>query len=316
MKLSKRFTETINPIPPYSFELTVRKPAGWPWLTPEEVYDDGVLWTATRIGAVIVGLRLKSMGTLRRPCITCDIFSKEKLSKEQRQMIARRIRRYLGADEDISEFRRVAKKDVILKGTTRRLYGMRDTVTDLFPSLLLATTLQMAPIKRSEQMMDLLVKHYGDTVSFDGKRVALWPSAESISRASVRDLRRKCKLGYRAKNVKAIARSLMKGFPDIEELAAMKPEDAKAKLMELRGIGEYSVGIVSPHPEFPADSWSSRIFHVLFFGRRTKVPKDVIGKVQEEADRRWGRWRGLAFIYVLNDLAGLSKRFRVDFTSF
>jgi 3-methyladenine DNA glycosylase/8-oxoguanine DNA glycosylase len=174
----------------------------------------------------------------------------------------------------------------------------------------------MAPIKRSEQMMDLLVKHYDDTVSFDGKRVVLWPSAESISRASVRDLRRKCKLGYRAKNVKAIARSLMKGFPDIEELAAMKPEDAKAKLMELRGIGEYSVGIVSPHPEFPADSWSSRIFHVLFFGRRTKVPKDVIGKVQEEADRRWGRWKGLAFIYVLNDLAGLSKRFRVDFTSF
>jgi hypothetical protein len=57
MKLSKRFTETINPIPPYSFELTVRKPAGWPWLTPEEVYDEGVLWTATRIGAVIVGLK-------------------------------------------------------------------------------------------------------------------------------------------------------------------------------------------------------------------------------------------------------------------
>jgi 3-methyladenine DNA glycosylase/8-oxoguanine DNA glycosylase len=96
----------------------------------------------------------------------------------------------------------------------------------------------------------------------------------------------------------------------------MTPEDAKAKLMELRGIGEYSVGIVSPHPEFPVDSWSSRIFHTLFFGGSTKLPKDVIGKVREEAERRWGKWKGLAFIYVLNDLQGLSERFGVDFTSF
>lgn len=316
VKLVKRFTVTIKPIPPYSFELTVRKPAGWPWLTPEEVYEQGVLWTATRIGSSIVGLRLRSTGTLRRPCVLCDVYSKEMLSKEQRQVIENKIWRYLGADEDISGFCQVAEKDPILKDTARRLGGMRDTVTDLFPSLLLAITLQMAPIKRSQQMMALLVKHYGDSVCFDGKTVVMWPSPESIVSTSVRDLKRKCKLGYRANNLKAIARSLVKGFPDMEALAAMTPEEAKAKLMELRGIGEYSVGIVSPHPEFPVDSWSSRIFHVLFFGSRTRLSKDVIKKVQREADRRWGAWKGLAFIYVLNDLKGLSKRHGVDFTSF
>jgi DNA-3-methyladenine glycosylase II len=316
MTFIRRFTETIKPIPPYSFELTVRKPAGWPWLTPEEVYENGVLWTATRIENTILGLRLKSTGTLRRPCVTCDVFSNGKLSKEQRQMIVSRVRRYLGADEDIREFCSVARKDAILKRTAKRLCGMRDTVTDLFPSLLLATTLQMAPIKRSEQMMDLLVKHFGDTVRFDGKKVVLWPSAERIAKVSIGDLKKKCKLGYRAKNLKAIARSLVKGFPDIEELTEMSPDDAKTKLMELRGIGEYSVGIVSPHPGFPVDSWSSRIFHVLFFVEDAKLPKDVIQRVQDEAERRWGPWKGLAFIYVLNDLKGLSERYGVDFTMF
>jgi 3-methyladenine DNA glycosylase/8-oxoguanine DNA glycosylase len=316
MRFVRRFTETIQPIPPYSFELTVRKPAGWPWLTLEEVYENGVLWTATRIRSTILGLRLRSNGTLRRPCVTCDVFSKIQLSKEQKQMIVHRIRRYLGADEDIREFCTVARRDEILKETAKRLCGMRDTVTDLFPSLLLATTLQMAPIKRSEQMMDLLVKHFGDTVCFDRKKVILCPSAERIAKVSVRDLKRKCKLGYRAKNLKAIARCLVKGFPDIEELAEMSPEDAKTTLMELRGIGEYSVGIVSPHPEFPVDSWSSRIFHILFFGEDTKLPKDMIQRVQEEAERRWGPWKGLAFIYVLNDLKGLSERYAIDFTTF
>jgi DNA-3-methyladenine glycosylase II len=316
MKLIRRFTETIKPIPPYSFELSVRKPAGWPWLAFEEVYENEVLWTAVRVDATIIGLRLKSTGTTRSPSVMCDVFSSQKLSKEQKQLIARRLRRYVGADEDISGFYQMARKDPILRGTARRFYGMRDTMSDLFPSLVLATTLQMAPINRSQQMMNLLVKYYGDTASFDGKGVALWPPTERIAKASERDLQKKCKLGYRAKNLKAIAQALVKGFPDMEELAAMTPEDAKARLMELRGIGEYSVGIVSPHPEFPADSWSSRIFHVLFFGKNTKVPKDVIEKVQKEAEKRWGTWKGLAFIYVLNDLRGLSKRSGVDFTTF
>ena len=316
MTLSKKFTETIQPPAPYSFELTVRKPAGWPWLTPEEVYENGVLWTATRIGNVVVGLRLTSLGTPQKPSVKCDVFSGVKLSKDQRQMIVGRLKRYLGANEDISEFCALGRKDTILKGTVKRLCGMRDTIMDLFPSLLLATTLQMAPIKRSEQMMDLLLKHYGDSVSFDGKRIVMWPSSETIAKASLRDLRRKCKLGYRAKNLKAIAKSLEKGFPDIEQLAEMTPEDAKAKLLELRGIGEYSVGIVSPHPEFPVDSWSSRIFYVLFFGSTTKIPKDMMDRVRKEAQRRWGRWKSYAFLYVLNDLKSLSKQFGVDFTSF
>ncbi len=316
MKVPKRFTVKIQPSPPYSFERTVRKPAGWPWLQPEEVYENGVLWTAARIDARIVGLKLQSTGSTREPSVACAVFSKERLTQEQRQTIARRIRRYLGSDEDISGFCQMARKDPVLKGTARRLCGMRDTVTDLFPSLILATTLQMAPIKRSEQMMDLLVEHYGDAIKFDGKWVSVWPSAERIARATVRDLERKCKLGYRAKNLKAIAQRLVKSFPDIEELAAMTPEDAKSNLLELHGIGEYSVGIVSPHPEFPADSWSSRIFHVLFFGRSARLPKDVIREVQEEAEKQWGSWKGLAFIYVLNDLRGLSKRFGLDLTSF
>jgi hypothetical protein len=173
MKLTKRFIATIKPIPPYNFELTVRKPAGWPWLALEEVYENGVLWTATRIGDVVVGLKLKSTGALRRPCVRCEVFSGVKLPKEQREMIEGRIKKYLGADEDIKGFCSVANRDAILKGTAKRLCGMRETVTDLFPSLLLATTLQMAPIKRSEQMMDLLVKYYGDSVSFDGKTVVM-----------------------------------------------------------------------------------------------------------------------------------------------
>lgn len=314
--LTKIFTKTIKPIPPFSFELTVHRPAGWSWLTPFEVYDKKTIWTATRIKSRIIGLKLKSIGNVEKPDIICDVFSDTDTTQTERLGIINRVERYLGANEDIREFYSMAERDPILKQVVKNLYGMRDGSGDLFPLLTLATTLQMAPIKRSDQMMDLLIKNYGDSVTFDGKTILMWPSAERIARTSVRELKERCKLGYRAKNLRMIAKTLTKGFLDMDELESMSPEDARKKLMELQGIGEYSVGIVAPHPGFPVDSWSAKIFHILFFGRRVESPRDVIEKVREKADERWGRWKGLAFVYVLNDLKNLSSRYDVNFTEF
>jgi hypothetical protein len=38
----------LDAVPPYSFELTVHKPAGWWWSTPDEVFENGICWTVTR----------------------------------------------------------------------------------------------------------------------------------------------------------------------------------------------------------------------------------------------------------------------------
>jgi hypothetical protein len=43
MKMSLVFKEAYSvefePVPPYSFELTVHKPAGWSWSAPDEVFE-------------------------------------------------------------------------------------------------------------------------------------------------------------------------------------------------------------------------------------------------------------------------------------
>jgi 3-methyladenine DNA glycosylase/8-oxoguanine DNA glycosylase len=92
----------------------------------------------------------------------------------------------------------------------------------------------------------------------------------------------------------------------------MSPEEAKAKLMELKGIGEYSADIVSPHPGFALDVWSAKIFNTLLLGEKTESPRDVIPNLKEIAEKRWGKWRGYVFTYVLNDLDRLSKRFNLN----
>jgi len=303
----------LRAIPPNDFLLTIRKPAGWSLLTPYEIFEDGSLWTAMRLNSEkTFGLKLRSEGTVERPKIFCELFSRERLSVEKEKELSMVVTRTLSLREDIREFYALAEHDSLVKLLVEDLYGMRRTKRpDVFPSLILALTLQMAPIKRSQQMMDLLIKNYGAKIGFDGKRILYWPSPERIARAGVRELEAKCKLGYRAKTLKGIAQALCKGFPTPRELEEMSPEEARAKLMELKGIGEYSADIVSPHPGFALDVWSARIFNVLLFGEEAESPRSIIPRLKKVAEERWGNWRGYVFTYVLNDLKNLSRRFNL-----
>ncbi len=315
--MKKVYSFDIEAVPPYSFELSVHKPAGWWWSTPKEIFEHNTLWTAIRLRGKLMGLKLESLGTLMEPKIRCVFFSDEEIGDVEKSDVTSKIKRALGAEEDLNEFYEMARKDGILKDVIEDLYGMRTLGwQDLFPALILAVTLQMAPMKRSNQMMELLIENFGDKISFDGKIVSYWPSPERIADTVVEELRTKAKLGYRAENLLSIAKTLTWGFPTMEELWEMPYEEAKKKLLSLRGIGDYSAEIVVPRMGFPLDIWSAKIFHVLFFGKEPEFPRKAIRELKKIAEERWGKWRGHAFVYVLNHLPEISKRIGVDLTRF
>ena len=306
----------LKAILPYDFSLTVHKPAGWSLLTPSEIFESGTLWTVMRIPpGKIFGLKLRSVETVKKPGMLCKVYSHKEFDTNERRELSSTIAWMLNLEEDIRQFYALAEHDPLVKVLVEDLYGMRSTKRpDIFPSLVLAVTLQMAPIKRSDQMMNLLIKEYGERVRFDGREVLYWPSPERIAKADVRELEERCKLGYRAKTLKGIAEAICEDFPTLRELERMSAEEAKAKLMELRGIGEYSADIVSPHPGFALDVWSAKIFNMLLFGEKAESPRSIIPKLKKIAEDRWGKWRGYVFLYVLHDLNNLSRRFNLNLT--
>ncbi len=160
------------------------------------------------------------------------------------------------------------------------------------------------------------MENYGENAVFDGKRVRYWPSPKRIASASEEELMKVAKLGYRAKNLRSIAEAMLEGFPSMEELSRIPTEDAKRKLMELRGIGEYSADIVATEGGFGLDVWSAKIFGVILKGEEPKDPRAAIPELQRLARKRWGRWTGHVFVYVLNDLDKISERICVDLTKF
>jgi len=289
----------LEAAPPHSFELTVHNPAGWYWYNPLEVFSNGRIWAALRLSSkAIVGLRLESSGSLDRPRVLATVFSRQKLKASEIAEVSDMVAECAGLDEDLTEFYDEAREDPVLRYAIEDLYGMKRGVllrSDIFPSAVLAVTLQNAPVKRTDQMLKLIITNYGQKLFFDGRLTYTWPIPQSIMKTTTKELTEKC--------------------PNLKELAQMPFEEARAKLMKLKGIGQYSAEVILPHPQaFPIDIWSAQIFWRLFFLEEPMPPKlEAIQIVRKHAEKRWGRWRRLAFVYVLSDLRNLSKRLGVNF---
>ncbi len=309
MKLEPAFEVIFRPVAPYDFETTVRKPAGWSLFTPFEEWQDGVLWTSAFLGDRLFGLRLDSSGSVERPRFEARLYASGGVAPAERRTLRGLLSSKLAVDEDLGPFYRMARRDPILRYPARHRRGMRSTQpAHLFADVVLSLSLHMAPMKRSEDMMECFVRRYGGPAEFEGRSIPAWPTAARAAGVPERSLRSRCKMGFRAKFVHACARLMSRGFPETEELARLAPDEARAKLLELPGIGEYSADILNPHGGFPIDTWTAEIFGVLFKGRVPKNGRDAVAGIKAEGLRRWGDMAWLAFFYVVQDLPYLSEK--------
>jgi len=311
LKLSTGFA--VAPVRPFDFKLTVKKPAGWSLFNAGEIYEDETLWTATRLLGKLVGLKLHSVGTLEEPRILVTVFTKLPLTTQDKLIIKESLETLIGADQEVRDFYRMAKNDNILGHTVKDLYGMHDTQTAyLFNSVVLSICLQMAKLDRSEKMMVSINRHYGTRVEFDGREILVEPAAETIAKLDPREFAKRCNLGYRAKYIIGSAKMIVRGFPDTLQIMSMPPDEAKEKLMELPGVGDYAADIINPHGGFPIDAWSVDVFGRLFFGKEPDNAREAIEAVKKEGVRRWGKFAWMAFFYVAQDLQNLSKRLGIQ----
>ncbi len=258
-------------------------------------------------------MKITSRGTLDKPRMLVGVYSGRAVSDVEREQLRETLAACLGAGQDLSGFYDFARKDGILKHVVESLYGMHDTqAASLFNSVILAICLQMARLKRSNQMMQAIDREYGEAIEFDGKRILLQPTAARIAKLDLVEFARACKLGYRAKYLIASAKMIESGFPEMQQIMEMPPKTAKEELIKLPGIGDYAADIINPHAGFPIDAWSVDVFGLLFFGKQPENRRDAIEEVKKEGIRRWGVWSWMAFFYVAQDLRSLSEKLGIQ----
>lgn len=309
-----QFELILRPTAPFDFELTLHKRAGWYWLTPFEIFENNTLWSGTRIDQKPIGLKIRSLGSIARPRLVVDIFAKDKMTRLEKEKVRKFLSLALKTDQNLSEFYKFSKKFPVLQEAIKSLYGMHTASDPILVHSAIRTLLShMCRTSRAIKMLDCLLENYGEKIKFDNKEIILWPLAERLNEVSEEELKRKCNLGYRVKNLKLLVSAVAQGlFPEREQLLKLSPEEAKKKLMEFKGIGDYTAEILSPYPGFPLDVWSVMVFWQLLGIRKDRSTREMIPKVKEWAEKNWSHWRRLAFTYILNDLENLKKKFKVD----
>jgi N-glycosylase/DNA lyase len=102
----------------------------------------------------------------------------------------------------------------------------------------------------------------------DGHEFFAFPSSSVLAAASIAELR-SCGLGYRAGAVKSAAESITKAELSLSELRRVKYDQAKARLLDVYGIGNKIADCILlfslDHIDaFPIDVWIARALKELY----------------------------------------------------
>ncbi len=289
---------------PFNFQLSIAKPAGWHWSTMGETLENGVFSTGVYLKGKPIGLIMST----RRNTVDVAAYSESALSARDTDNLRAVIQSGLGAEDDLAGFYRFAGADPILSATVKDLYGMRvGLLDDVFGRVILAILLQMAPLARSERMMAALLECCGERIAFEDKRITLWPKPQDVVRFEADELRKRANLGYRGKRLIQAARFLLEHPISLRRLSLLPDEEALKRLTAIPGIGRYSAGIIMGKVWLPIDAWSVVVLSELVLGQTPSSPRREIEAVIGALTERWGRWRWLAFVYIVNDLEHLAR---------
>jgi DNA-3-methyladenine glycosylase II len=206
----------LLPLPgPYDFELsTERFRAFGPDLA--NLWQNGVLHRV--VGRREVRIQAARGGALVEP-----------LDAETRPV----VRKLLGAEFDLAAFYEWARGEPVLERLTRRLAGFRPPLApDPFESLVTSITAQQVSLHAAFAIRNRLIGRFGRRV---GEAYA-FPTRQRLRRSSADEL---VTLGFSRRKAEYVL-GLVDARLDLAELSRLPDEEVKARLIAIRGLGEWT----------------------------------------------------------------------------
>lgn len=158
----------------------------------------------------------------------------------------------------------------------RGLRLLRQEPWECLASFILSSTKQIVQIR---QIVALLCERFGEPVPAPPgcPLMFAFPSPGRLARATEAELRA-CKMGFRAPYLLGTARQIAEGGFNLEQLGQLPVEAARARLMELPGVGRkiadcvllFGYGFQSA---FPVDVWVVKALQRLYFSKRRASAK-------------------------------------------
>ena len=296
----------LHPKPPFDFDLTARHMH----VLPPSKYVDGVYSRVIRLGSgKAVPISVESTGTIEKPKLEVLSQADSHLTDKDRKEIEERVSYMFSTDQVLDEFYLLIDENPVLKYAKKDMYGLKiHTTPALYEGIVIGYCSQWVSFARVVRMLDNLIRRFGERID---KNYA-FPLPEALAGASIDELR-ECGLGFRAERVKRFCVQVANGNIDLDVLESLPDEDLKECLMEIKWIGPWmSEGAMlwtfKRLNAFPIDVWSAKVFRTFYSELENRSHEDIA----EFASGSWGKYRGLAYYYLMCAREKLSERFSIQ----
>lgn len=219
---------------------------------------------------------------------------KGRLTRLERDELARAVSWMFGLDMDFSAFYKAARGEPKLRRAAKlargRVLRSPTLFEDVVKTILTTNTLWGA----TKRMTLNLLGSFGDPIP--GGEARAFPTPERIALAGPKRLREKVRLGYRAPYVHELAVRVASGDLELESLktSPLPTPELRKELMSISGVGPYAAAnlllILGRSDFIPIDTWALKLVSHEWYEGGAVGPREV-----EAAFEKWGEFKGLAF---------------------
>jgi N-glycosylase/DNA lyase len=224
-----------------------------------------------------------------------------KLDCLKQSSLSASVAHYFALDHPLPEICEAFPKDPIMNAAHDFCRGLRIIRQPKWECLATFICSSMKQVAHIRQISAALRNRFGHQRKIGSRAVQTFPSPQRIARASESQLR-ECKLGYRAKNLRATAQLVSSGECDLELWSTLPDSGLRNNLCELPGVGAKIANCVMLFAyerlrAFPIDVWIERVLRLHYFPRRKKVTAQ---QLREFSETYFGEHGGYAQQYLFH----------------
>jgi DNA-3-methyladenine glycosylase II len=299
---------TLEPIPPFDFELT----AGFfSFDDPEiRIFDSGIFQQVLSLNNKLALAKLRSVGTVKQPKIICELLSNIKLDSIDKKRAKDIICSIFNLELDLNKFYDEVDRDKILMGVVSQLRGLKGpNNTTIFEGLACSIIEQQISLKVAFTVQKRFIKTFGQFITISGKKHYAFPEPGDVFDQKIEKFR-SCGLSERkAEYIKGIAELIVNNDLDLEKFRNYPEPDIIIKdLTKIRGIGAWTVELtmlrsMGRFDIVPADDLGLKRYISQLYFKGEKISSNDVRKTLD----KYGPWKGLVAYYLLEaDRLGLN----------
>lgn len=229
---------------------------------------------------------------------------KGKITILSKIIISNYILEWFDVNRDLTNFYKMSKKDELLKTIVKKNKGLRLIgVPSFLEAISWAIIGQQINLTFAYSLKKRLVENFGRKIHFEGKDFYLFPTADVISKLTEDDLRPLQFSRSKIKYLTGVARAIDAGEISKNMLSQLSYEEAKVKLIEHKGVGNWTADYVLMKCLRCPDA-----FPITDVGIHNAIKKELnlekkpsIESIEEMA-KNWIGWKSYATFYLWHSL--------------